>query len=188
MKPSGSQSVCDLESDKPRESRGVRTAGTGIEPTCCLLSVCYFSVSSFLLTELSTSHCFSYQPAVAPVFYSDCKSFQLRTEYISIFSLCRRSPNQSNPFTSNSLVTANWMDSEEWDSHHDIPSPVHGKTEKQPLLRIRLHATTETESPSLHTYIWLKSLIISQMSISLYRQSPLLSAWSRMYYNVYLNS
>ena len=59
-------------------------------------------------------------------------SFMIWVEIISwcfiSYSLCRWSPHQSSSAGGDSLAAANWMDSQEWDSHHDIPCSIHGKT------------------------------------------------------------
>ena len=46
------------------------------------------------------------------------------------FSLCRGSSDQPCPTGRNTVVGTNWMDSQEWNSHHDIPRSIHGKTQE----------------------------------------------------------
>lgn len=47
---------------------------------------------------------------------------------VLFLSLCRWSPHQSSSTGQDSLAATNWMDSQEWNSHHDIPRSIHGKT------------------------------------------------------------
>ena len=86
------------------------------------------------LWQLRGSNHFVQCRSFANYFYAEFlfSCFMIWVEIISwcfiSYSLCRWSPHQSSSAGGDSLAAANWMDSQEWDSHHDIPCSIHGKT------------------------------------------------------------
>ena len=77
---------------------------------------------------------------------------------VLFLSLCRWSPHQSSSSGGDSLAATNWMDSQEWNSHHDIPCSIHGKTGQCRNHYQKLDCMLQLDSyyilPPLYPLIW----------------------------------